>query len=620
METPTPSFPRLHFDDFELDPRTGELARDGNRVQLHQGPLQVLLALLERPGELVTREELTRRLWPDGTFVDFERGLNKAVNKLREALQDSADRPLLIETVPRKGYRFIGKIPRDIPPEEKLDNLNPIPASPRSLPGSKWRYVTVSCAIVLVLAVIIGLKAGSGWLGPPRPQPVHAQIDSLAVLPLENLSGDPEQIYFADGMTDALITEVARVGAVRVISRTTVLRYKGTRKTTQQIGRELNVDAVVEGTILRAGKGVRITAQLIQVATDNHLWAESYERDATQVLRLQQEVASDIARRIGSVLKPVDPAQTIDPTAYGEYLKGRYYFFQYTPSGWQNAIEHYTRATQADPNFAPAYSGLAEAYTVAWAFDTFPLDGARGLLKGRAAAETALKLDPVLASAHLAMGEVYVQEWNHASAEKELSRALELNPNDPLAWQLHGIHRLWRGQYEEGIAEQERARSLDPFSPIINANLARAFSYSRQYEKAIVQAQETLKLEPGYGTALTWLEHAYRHKGMLKEAYATHVAAAKSEDVPAIERAYRSSGYRGVLRLRAGTDEAGGNLSRAARDYAQAGEHEKALTMLEECFHLHCPGLGRLKVEPDFDPIRSDPRFQEILRGVGYSE
>ena len=617
MESPVPSSRRFRFGGFELDPRTGELVREGKRVRLHDQPLQVLLALLEHPGQLVTREELTARIWPAGTYVDFERGLNKAVNKLRDALEDSSDQPQFIETLPRKGYRFIAQATLEGDKEEKPAQATVAQPTPRK-PGRFWPIAT---GLVLVAGIVIAAIL-SGWHRAiaTSPIPSHPEIASLAVLPLENLSGNPEESYFADGMTDALITEVARVGTIRVISRTTILRYKGTRKTTQQIGRELNVDAVVEGTILRAGNGVRITAQLIQVATDNHLWAESYERDATEVLRLQQEVATDIARQIGSVLKPVDPPRTVNPTAYGEYLKGRYYFFQYSPDGWRKAIEHYRQATEAAPNFAPAYSGLAEAYTVAWAFDTFPGDGGQGLAKGRMAAEKALQLDPSLASAHLAMGEVYVQEWNHLRAEKELSRALELNPNDPLAWQLHGIHLLWSGKYEEGIAEQERARSLDPFSPIINANLARAFSFSRQYDKAIVQAQEVLKLEPGYPGALTWLEHAYRHNGMLKEAYATHLAAAKAESLPAIEQAYRSGGYRGVLLLEAKADEAGGNLSRAARNYAQAGEKEKALMLLEQCLRSHCPGLGRSKVEPDFDPLRSDPRFKEVLRTLGYSD
>ena len=285
----------------------------------------------------------------------------------------------------------------------------------------------------------------------------------------------------AQQKADALITEVARVGTTRVISRTTILRYKGTHKTIKQIGRELNIDAVVEGTILRSGNSVRITAQLIQVATDNHLWAQTYERDATEVLRLQQEVAADIARRIGSIVTPVEPLRTVNPDAYGEYLKGRFYFYQYSPEGWQRAIEHYGRAIQADPSFAPAHSGLAESYIVAWAWNALPTSE-DALRKGKEAAQKALELDPMLASAHLALGESYDQEWEHDRAEKELRRAVELNPSDPLAWQLHGTHFLYRGDFETGIAEQERARMLDPFSPIINANLARAFCYSRQYD------------------------------------------------------------------------------------------------------------------------------------------
>jgi len=617
MATPNCSVPRIHFGDFEVDPRTGELVRDGDRVQLQEGPLQVLLALLERPGEVVTREELTRRLWPAGTFVDFERGLNKAVNKLRDALQDSADRPLLIETVPRKGYRFIGKVSRDIPGQEKTDNLILIPTRRASLPSPKWSYIALSSTILLLL-IIAGWIARTTWLASANRQPVHLQIDSLAVLPLENLSGNADEAYFADGMTDALITEIARAGTTRVISRTTILRYKGAHKTTQQIGRELNVDALVEGTVLRAGNAVRITAQLIQVATDNHLWAQSYERDATEVLQLQQEVATDIAHQVGSVVKSVESVRTVNPEAYGEYLKGRFYFFQYTPEGWQKAIEHYTRALQADSSFAPAYAGLAESYIVAWAWNAASSED--GLRKGKEAAQKALELDPMLASAHLALGEAYDQEWDHKRGGEELRRAVELNPNDPLAWQLHGTHWLFEGDFQTGVAEQERARTLDPFSPIINANLVRAFTLSRQYDKAIAHAQETLKLEPNYSVALGWLAHAYRHKGMFKEALAAHLAAAKAEDRPAIEQAYRSSGYRGVLLVLAETRRKNGHLSAAAAAFAQAGDREQALTLLMECYRNHDAGLGALKINPDFDPVRSDPRFHEILRGTGYSE
>ena len=616
MATPDPNFPRVRFGDFELNPRTGELVGNGDRVQLHEAPLQVLLALLERPGELVTREELTRRLWPTGTFVDFERGLNKAVNKLRDALRDSADHPQLIETVPRKGYRFIGELKQECPQRELPYNVITIPTHPASRLRWKWPYLALAGAAAL--ALVIGWKSRSGSLALSKLKPANIQIDSVGVLPLENLSRDPEQAYFTDGMTDALITEVARAGTMRVISRTTMLHYKGTQLTTEQIGRELGVDALVEGTVLRSGDMVRITAQLIHVSTDNHLWAQSYEGNVAEILRLQQEVATDIARHVGRVLKPVEPLRTVNPEAYGEYLKGRFYFFQYTTEGWQKAIEHYSRAVLVDPSFAPAYAGLAQSYIVSWAWSAPPSN--EDLRKGKDAAQKALNLDPMLASAHLAMGEYYVQEWDNVNAAKELARALDSNPNDPLAWQLHGVDLLLRGRFEEGIAEQQQARRLDPFSPIVNANVARAFYFSRQYDKAVEQAQETLRLAPGYTVALRWLERAYRHKGMLKEAYAAHMAAAEPREAVAIEQAYRAAGYRGVLLLQAEADARSGDSARAALSFAQAGEEEQALTLLEECYRRHCPGLLRLRVEPDFDPIRSDPRFQEILRRVGYWE
>ncbi len=444
--------PRLYrFGAFELDARTGELFSNGQRTQLHDQPLQLLLVLLAYPGELVTREELTCKLWPADTHVDFERGLNKALNKLRDALGDSADQPQFIETLPRKGYRFIGALNpqglQQVSPEE----LAPLPVRACEEFRLKWQYAALGlAALLLILGVIATLKmardhrASGNGLRPPG----HLEIDSVAVLPLENLSGDPQQAYFVDGMTDSLITEVARAGTLPVISRTTVVRYKGTRLTTKQIGRELGVDAIVEGTILRSGNKVRITAQLIQVLTDNHLWAQSYERDLTEVLELQQEVAGDIARQIGRVITHVEPIRTVNPEAYGEYLKGRFYFFQYTGDGWRKAIEHFELATKDDPSFAPAYAGLAEAYVVAWGWNALPFEN--GLQKGKAIAEKALRLDPGLASAHLAMGSVYAQEMDHGNAEKELHRALELNPNDPLAWQVRASTDYGRGTLMRG--------------------------------------------------------------------------------------------------------------------------------------------------------------------------
>jgi TolB-like protein/DNA-binding winged helix-turn-helix (wHTH) protein len=611
--------PRIfRFGTFELDARTGELLRNGRKTQLHDQPLQLLLALLEQPGELITREELTNKLWPSGTFVDFDRGLNKAVNKLRDALDDSAEQPEFIETLPRKGYRFISKV--EAPSAVGENGASSIPAVPvQSLPKHDVRKLA---ALVILLAAMLAFGLNlAGWRDAlfKASSPAHLQISSLAVLPLEDLSSDPAQAYFADGMTDALITEVAHAGTLRVISRTTVLRFKGAKTNTAQIGRDLNVDAIVEGTVLHVGNKVRITAQLIQVSTDNHLWAHSYERDASEVLQLQQDVATDIARQIGSVVRPVEQLRTVNPEAYGEYLKGRYCFFQYTPDDWRKAIEHYERATQADPSFAPAYAGLAESYIVAWGWNALPVEG--GLQKGKAIAEKALQLDPGSASAHLALGSAYTQEMDHVNADKELRRSLELNPNDPLAWQVQGIHRLWQGDFEEGVADQERARNLDPFSPIINANLARDYCFARKYDSAIAQARQSLDLKPNDAVTLNWMEHAYRHKGMLKEAYATRLANSSSpEEVTAVEQAYRLGGYRSVLVLQAEAYQRRGALGNAARAYAAAGEKEKALDLLEECYRRHLTGLGPLKVDPDFDSLHSDPRYTNLLKRLGYSE
>ncbi len=653
MEKPTPSATLIRVGTFELNTRTGELSGEGRKVQLTVQPLKVLLALLERPGELVTREEIVRRVWPADTFVDFDHSLNKAVNKLRDALGDSAEEPRYIETLPRRGYRVIAPV---CPPQEsgiavvpppvlelrpdgkpnsaedlplssslRLTVAEPYVAEP-SIAGSsqdrqsakrKIRYFAVALGILVCAALLIFGNQGrlrEAFLAPFKP--AQSQIASLAVLPLENLSGDPEQSYFADGMTDALITEVAKVGATHVISRTSVMRYKGARKSVQQVGRELHVDAVVEGTIMRSGNRVRITAQLIQVSTDMHLWADTFERDMSEVLTLQQEVAANIARRIGAVVKPVESPRTVNPEAYGAYLKGRFYFLQYTADGWQKAIENFNLAVQADPNFAPAYSGLAQSYLVAAGWNTFPPDQA--LRKGKEAARKALDLDDSLASSHLAMGVVYDQEYDRKNAEKEFSRGLELNPNDSLTWQQHGNHLLSDGRFSEAIAEQERALRLDPLSPVINANLARAFYYARQYDQAILQAQQTLKLEPNYPIALLWLERADRHKGMFDEAFAAQLAACRPENRAAFERAYRSSGYPAILVLEAEEFKKTRSLVEAARHYAQASEKEQAFAYLEETARHGWPGLDRLKVDPDFDPLRTDPRYLPLLRRAGF--
>ena len=490
--------------------RTGELTNAGQRTPLREQPLQLLLALLERPGELVTREELTRRLWPADTFVDFDRGLNKAMNHLREALSDSADHPQFIETLPRKGYRFIAPVTQDAEDVEQAVRWR----RRRPVRGVRvWLAVAAACVAAIGIAIAADVGGVRRWIaGRPAAAP---HITSLAVIPLENLSGDPEQDYFADGMTDALITDLAKMGSLRITSRTSVMRYKGTKRTIKDIGRELDVDAVVEGTVTRAGSRVRITAQLIQVSTDMHLWAETYERDVSEILELQRAVATDIARRIDVVVRPLDRPRIVQPEAYGLYLKGRYAFYQYTSQGWQRAIEHFNRAIERDPTFASAYSGLADTYVVAGAYDAIPADEA--LTRGKAAAAKALELDDGLASAHYALATAHTwYDWDWQSAEREFRRALELDPNDALGRNWHGGYLSLRRRHEEAIAEHERARDLDPLSLIVNANLTRALYWARRYDEAIAQARRTLELDPRFGIALFWLDGSLRHQGLFE--------------------------------------------------------------------------------------------------------
>ena len=608
MEDTTPKPPVYRFGTFRLDSRTGEISSNGTKTQLREQPFQLLLALLETPGELVTREDLVRRLWREGTFVDFDRGLNKAILNLREALGDSAENPQFVETLPRKGYRFIASVD----PDQR--ECSDVPAPPHPVPASRSGRWIAAVAGLGILGAALGtnLDGLRRWINN-RSQP-RSQITALAVIPLENLSRDPEQEYFADGMTDELITNLATISQARVVSRTSVMHYKRSRATLKEIAQELNVDAVVEGTVQRAGNRVRITAQLIQVSTDSHLWAESYEQDLSSILQLQKDVATDIARQVSTIVKPIHSTRVVNPAAYVAYLKGRYEFYRYTKEGWQKSIEYFNEAIEGDPAFAPGHVGLAASYLAGVGWEALPPEE---LPKGTAEAMKALELDDQLPSAHFVMAAAHFQEWRWQNAEKEFRRGLELDPNDALGRQWYSNYLLTLGRFQEAIDEQEHARAIDPFSPLINANLAKAFYYARQFDRAITQAQETLKLDPKYRAASIFLERAYRHKGMADQAVRARLATADAEEAQTIERAYREAGLLGVLRAEAEAYQRAGALFDAARCYVQIGEKDLAFSLLQNYYERHHPGLSRLKVDPDFDPVRSDPRFQNLLRSLG---
>ena len=605
-EPPSSSTPVFRFADYELHAATGELKSTSGKVVLQDQPLQVLLALLDHPGELVTREQLIARLWPPDTFVDYDRSLNKAVNKLRESLGDSAEQPRFIETLPRKGYRFIASVE---PIPAVTDNSAAAVPPPRAARVSSLWWVSFGVVACLAGVIAANLGGARNWLA--RARPANPQIATLAVLPLENLSRDPEEDFFADGTTDALITNLAKISAARITSRTSVMRYKGTKKSVAEIGRELGVDAIVEGTIQHSGNRVHVNAQLIQVATDMHLWADSYEDDASQVLALQAKLATDIARKINAVVRPLDQAHVVNPQAYGYYLKGRYNFFQYTSRGWQQAIENFRQAVALDPNFAEAYVGLADSYLAAGGYSAITPQEA--ITQGKSAALKALEIDDRQASAHYVLASFYVwYDLDWTKAEAEFTKAIALNPNDALGRHWHGAYLSLQGRHEEALDEHERARQLDPYSLIINANLARALYWARRYDDAIAQAKRTLQIDPRFGVAALWLEASYRHKGMFKEAVALrqmfNPAAAQE-----VESTFRTKGFAPLL-IKSGEDfEQNGVLVTAARCYAQAGDKEKALALLEACRERGCFSLATLKVEPDFDVLRDEPRFQKLL-------
>ena len=596
-----------HFGTFTVDARTGELSQGGRRAPLRDQSVQLLLALLEQPGELVTREELRSRLWADGTFVDFDRSLNKAINHLREALGDSAEQPQFVETLPRKGYRFIA--PVTCPGDDVDDDA---PAGPPRRPRAR-RWLPLSIVLAAGIAIGAGITGARKWMASRGT--VTPQITALAVIPLENLSRDPDQQYFADGLTDALITDLAKLGPLRVTSRTSVMQYHRTKKSVREIGRDLNVDAVVEGTVTRAGNRVRITAQLIQVSTDMHLWADSYEREVSQILDLQRTLTTDIARRINIVVKPVDRVRAVKPEAYGLYLKGRYAFYQYTNRGWQQAIAHFKEAIENDREFAPAYSGLAETYVVAGTYGAIPTEEA--LTQGKAAAVKALQLDDNLARAHYALAAAHVwYDWDWAGAEREFRRGLELNPNDALGRNWHSGYLSLQGRHNEAIAEQQRARDLDPLSLIVNTNLARALYWAQRYDEAIEQARRTLELDPAFSLALFWLEGALRHKGLLDEAVAVRQSVATPEQAQKIRLLFQHGGFQALLRESGERFKKSGMLETAARCYAQLGEVDEAIALLEACAERRCSNVVSMNVEPDLDVLRSHPRFQKLQRRI----
>jgi len=641
MAASTPS-ERVRFGVFEADLRSGELRKQGVKIKLHHQPFQVLTMLLEHPGEVVTREELKSKLWPFDTFVDFDVGLNSAVKKLRDALSDSAEIPRYVETLPRRGYRFIGSlsnastskaepaagVPGRVIEEkssaasEEAETKVPAVSGPRS----RWMLWAPAAALVGLLVLLVGFDAGS-WREKllARATPIH--IRSIAVLPLENLSGDPAQEYFTDGMTDALITNLAQISSLKVISRTSVIRYKGTKKTLPEIGIELNVDGVVEGTVVRSGERVRVDAQLIEVKTDRHLWASAYERNLGDIIALQSEVARAIANEVQVKLTSHEEAhlhrvESVDPQTYELYLKGRYFWNKRDEDSLRKSIDYFQQAIQRSPNYALAYAGLAEAYVVRP--DVAPQDSYSA---AKTAARRALEIEDGLAEAHNALAaSLFWYDWDWAGAEREFQRALAVNPNYAQAHQ-------WYGQFQKAMGrknwpdEVKRAGELDPLS-LVNAG-GGWYIESGQYYLALELTRKRLELYPNAAVLYAALGTVYARKQMYQEAIAnTQKSVTLSGGEPrflsALGYTYAIAGKRkealGILRqLTLLSKSAYVSPFEIASIHAGLDQKDLAFNWLQKAVAEHSRELVFLKSRTlvEMDSLRSDPRYAELERQVG---
>jgi TolB-like protein/DNA-binding winged helix-turn-helix (wHTH) protein len=612
MAVPGREGSRLAFGVFAVDVDAGELLKHGTRVRLQDRPFQLLVALLKRPGQVVTREELRERLWPDGTFVDFDHNLSSAVNKLRTALDDSAQHPRYIETVGRRGYRFLYPISVAAPASGSLVPVSQTPRSRRLLP------VLLSLGL-LVSAVAVLLAVGRGT---PPPTADRATVRSIAVLPLRNLSRDAQQEYFSEGLTDELIARLAAVEGLRVISRTSAMRYKDSRKPLPVIAKELNVDAVLEGSVLRAEGKVRITVQLIEAATDRHVWARSYERDHRDILDLQNDVARDIAEsvriKVGPAVRPAR-ARPLNPEAHQAYLLARYRWYTRRSDELLLAIADFQRAISLDPEYALAHAGLADVYLVLPLLTATTQEEAYP--KAKQAAEQALALDPALAEAHNSSAYVKMYlNWDFAAADQGFRRAIELNPGYATAHQWYSELLAFLGRHAEAIAEIRKALELDPLSAVMHHQAGQTYQQARQYDQAIVEYRNAIALLPGFGAPNMFMSLAFRRSGRLTQAAAAMKAAYPNEDLWTSELA-TAAGRGDIDAYLRKEQEIAGRLPRPSYYFglyeAALGNDAGAFRWLDEAYKRRDECILYLRVDPEWDRLRSDPRFRAMVQKVG---
>jgi TolB-like protein/DNA-binding winged helix-turn-helix (wHTH) protein len=620
----------FQFGDFRLDCGQFELCRKGRRLKLERQPLELLILLATKGGQIVTRDEIAKCLWESDVFVDTEHGINTAIRKIRQALGEDKEQPRFVQTVSGQGYRFIAPLVI-VSASPETQALGAIPAAEpsvsttsesaqlsQSLQRKLWLALGSGIAVAaLILAVTLDPQLWIERLLRRTAQPV---IASLAVLPLDNLSGDPAQEYFADGMTDELITMLAKNSTIHITSRTSVMQYKGVHRPLREIARELGVDGILEGSISRSANKVHMTIQLIQATTDTHLWAESYDRDASEVAALPTEAAQAIAKKLNSSVPSASPARYISPEAHDAYLRGRYLWFA---GENDKAGEYFKKATELQPDYALGWSGLANYYG-AGAIDG-DLDPKASLALEEAAAAKSVELDDSLPEAHLSLGAaMFTHQWNWDRSQQEVDRAIQLDPKYSEAYHFLAKILATLNRHQEAIEAQKKATELDPFA----RPWALAYSYqlARQYDLALTEAHQRLAANGGDVLSHWVLYETYRCKGMSKEATEELekqlLLQGDEASAASIRRAYQQAGYKAVLYWQISSLQKKASTQYVSSVdlsllYAQLGDRDHALSLLEEGFSEHSPLLLWIQCDPAYDFLHTDERYRSIIKRVG---
>lgn len=609
----------VRFGVFELDTKAGQLTKNGIRVRLSHQPVQVLSLLVERPGEVVSRKDLHKLLWSSDTFVDFDHGLNKSIQKLRDALGDSPESPRYIETIPRTGYRFIAPVTeasRNRPSAQaEVPVRIPEPTANPSAGGDlkpKWRWLALGiCAAIVALA--------GTWLVVLRHS-AAAPIHSLAVLPLDNLSGDPGQEYFADGMSDELITMLAKDSTLRIVSRTSVMQYKGARRPLPEIARALGVDGILEGSISRTGGQVHLTLQLIRADTDAHLWAESYDRSGNEVAELPGEAARDVATRLHSAVVSPIPTRAVSPEAHDAYLRGWYFLGKREAD---KSATYFQQAISIDPSWSQAYSGLAEAFQTEGVLGVMPQTDA--VVKTEAAARRAIELDPQNGQAYSTLGLTQgIFEWNWADAEKNLKRGTALSPSNSNAVFEYANYLVAMNRPEDAVWQMRRVLELDPQSFMMNRLFGETLYLARHYDEALTHLQQAEEMEPGKPTqVLFWMSRIYEKKGMRDNAVDSDILSLRAYNdarTKKLRSIYERDGWSAYWEARMNTMLAHENDFCASYDiavnYVRLGKPDLAFPRIKAAIDQKCWEVSWLMADPMMDSIRNDPRYNDILRSM----